>query len=101
MAKTHRERQNEKRAERLENMRKQIASGELTVRQMSLEERKRWDEHSAASVRYIAPAERARRIAEIKKRARVREWRGTRSGDTETLDVRMDTRQSGLASRLR
>jgi hypothetical protein len=82
MAKTRRERQDEKRAERLENMRKQIACGELTVRQMTLEERERWDEHSAASVRLMAPAERARRGAEIKKRARVREFRRTRSGDT-------------------
>jgi len=82
MAKTRRQRQDEKRAERLQKMREQIASGELTVRQMTLGERKRWDEHSAASVRQMLPAERARRGTEIKKRARVEEFRRTRSGDT-------------------
>ena len=82
MARTRRERQDEKRAQRLEQMRKQIASGELTVRQMTPAERKRWDEHSAASVRDMAPAEQARRGTEIKKRARVEAFRSTRSGDT-------------------
>ena len=81
MPKTRRERQAAKRDERLEKMRQQIASGELTVRQMTLKERKRWDEHSAASARDLAPAERARRSAHIKKRARVQEFRTRRPGD--------------------
>ena len=47
MPKTKRERENEKRVGRLEKMREQIASGELTVRQMTLEERELWDEQRA------------------------------------------------------
>ena len=81
MAKTRWQRQAEKREERLEKMRQQIASGDLTVRQMTRSERKRWDEHSAASARDMAPRERARRSAQTKKRARVQEFRSTRTGD--------------------
>jgi hypothetical protein len=80
MAKTERERQDGKRDERLESMRKQIASGDLTVRHMTPEERARWDEHSAASARDAAPEERARRSAALKKRARIQEMRRTPPG---------------------
>jgi hypothetical protein len=75
MGKTHRERQDKKRDERLENMSKQIESGDLTVRQMTPEERSRWDEHSAASARDLTPDERARRSAALKKRERIQEMR--------------------------
>ncbi len=78
MAKTHRERQDKKRDERLENMSKQIESGDLTVRQMTPEERSRWDEHSAASARDLTPDERARRSAALKKRERIQEMRKAR-----------------------
>ena len=71
MAKTRRERQDEKRGERLEKMREQIASGDLTVRQMTPKERKRWDAHSAASARDMTSDQRARRAAAEKKRARL------------------------------
>ena len=75
MAKTHRERQDDQRDERLKNMREQIASGDLTVRQMTPEERSRWDEQSAASAREMTSDERARRSAALKKRERVQEMR--------------------------
>ena len=69
MAKSSREREDDKRDERFENMREQIAAGDLTVRQMTPEERARWDEHSAASTRHMGPEERARRSAAQQKRA--------------------------------
>ena len=81
MAKTHRERQDNKRDERLKNMSEQIASGDLTVRQMTPEERSRWDEHSAASARDMTSDERARRSAALKKRERIQEMRKTRSDE--------------------
>lgn len=80
MPKSQRERQAEERGERLKKMREQIAAGELTVRQMTARERMRWDEHSAASVREMAPSERGRRSAAQKKRARVETMR-SRSPD--------------------
>jgi hypothetical protein len=86
MAKTHREREDDKRDQRLETMRRQIASGDLTVRQMTPEERARWDEHSAASARHMAPEESARRKAALKKRARVEEMRKT-PGDKPKRDA--------------
>lgn len=69
MAKTHREREDDKREERLEHMRQQIASGELRVRQMTDAEQAQWNERSAASERQATPGERARRDAARKKRA--------------------------------
>lgn len=79
MRKTRRERQNEKRNGRLEKIREQIASGELTVRQMTREERERWDEHSAASARDMTPDERARRKRAREKRADIEARRRTAS----------------------
>jgi hypothetical protein len=75
MGKTARERDEEARRERLEHMREQIESGDLTVRQMTPEERTRWDEHSAASERQSTPEERSRRDAARRKRARIEEMR--------------------------
>ncbi len=82
MAKTWRERQDDKRDERLEHMRQQITSGELTVRQMTREERARWKEHSATSARHMPPEERARRKAALTKRARVQEMRDASPSDS-------------------
>ena len=80
MAKTTRERDDDARRERLEHMREQIASGALTVRQMTPEERRRWNEHSAESERQATPEERSRRGAARKRRARIEEMR-ERGGD--------------------
>ena len=46
MAKTRNERENDKRQERLQHMREQIASGDLVVRQMTSTERRLWEERS-------------------------------------------------------
>ena len=78
MAKSPREREDDKRDKRFENMREQIASGDLTVRQMTPEERARWDEHTAASTHHMSPDERARRSAAQRKRARFQTMRRTR-----------------------
>ena len=77
MAKSSREREDDKRDKRLEDMREQIAAGELTVRQMTPEERARWDKHTAASTRHMGPEERARRSAAEQKRARFQTIRRT------------------------
>jgi hypothetical protein len=82
MAKTDRERQDDKRDQQLETIRQQIASGDLTVRQMTPEERARWDKHSARSARHLPPEESARRSAALKHRARVQEMRRTRPRDS-------------------
>jgi hypothetical protein len=52
----------------LRNIRDQISSGELVVRQMTASERRRWDERSAASDLQATPEERTRRDAARKKR---------------------------------
>jgi hypothetical protein len=75
MAKTTREREDDERAARLEQMRAQIESGDLTIRQMTAEERARWDDHSAAADRQATPDDRARREAARRTRARRDEMR--------------------------
>jgi hypothetical protein len=84
MAKTARERDDDARRERLEHMREQIESGDLTVRQMTPEERARWDEHSAASEQQATPEERSRRDAARRKRARIAEMRGSGAEEPPT-----------------
>ena len=90
MAKTPRDRQDEKRKERLETMSQQIASGDLTVRQMTPEERSRWDERAARAARDLSPGELARRTAARKKRARVQEMR-TPSESEESKPAKSQT----------
>ena len=80
VSKAH-ERAHQKRELRLEKMRNQIASGDLTVRQMTADERARWDEHSAVSERRATPAERVRRDSARRQRARVAEARRKRPND--------------------
>jgi len=66
-----RERQEADREERLQQMQEQVDSGNLTVRQMTPAERKKWDEQSAESERQATPEERTRReTARNKKQAR-------------------------------
>jgi hypothetical protein len=75
MGKTHRERQDEKREARLAKMSEQIASGHLSVRQMTPEERSQWAERSAASANGLPAAELARRSAALKRRDRIQRMR--------------------------
>lgn len=69
MAKTRGEREDDARNAQLEHMREQIASGDLSIRQMTDAEQAHWDERSAASDRQATPGERTRRDAARKKRA--------------------------------
>jgi hypothetical protein len=65
-----RERQEAAREERLHHMQEQVDSGDLTVRQMTPAERKKWDEQSAESDRTATPDQRTRReAARAKKQA--------------------------------
>ena len=75
MGKTHRERQDEKRKARLEKISEQIGSGELTVRQMTPEERSQWEERSTAAAGELGPRELARRSAALKRRDRIQTMR--------------------------
>ena len=63
MARTRNEREDDERQERLEHMREQVSSGELVVRQMTADERKRWQDHSEAFDDQATPEERSRRDA--------------------------------------
>lgn len=84
--KTHRERESDKREERLEKMRAKIDSGELKVRQMTPEERARWDEHSATSARDATPTERARRSTALERRVRFNASRDMRINRAPSQD---------------
>ena len=70
MARTRNEREDDDRQERLEEMREQVSSGDLVVRQMTAAERKHWEERSAAFDDHATPEERTRRDAARKKRDR-------------------------------
>jgi hypothetical protein len=70
MAQTSRERENDAREARLEHMRAQIASGDLTVRQMTPQERAHWDKRSKDADSRATPDERVRRDAARRARAR-------------------------------
>jgi hypothetical protein len=75
MAKTARDRQDDERQARLQNVSAQIASGDLTIRQMTAAERAHWDKRSAAADSQATPEERARRDAARRTRARRNEMR--------------------------
>jgi len=70
MAQTRHEREDDAREGLLENIREQVSSGELVVRQMTDSERAHWDAHSAIADRHATPEERTRRDAARKKRDR-------------------------------
>jgi hypothetical protein len=68
MGKTHGERQEVKRQERLQKMQEQIASGGLVVRPMTATERRMWDERAASFEKHSDPGERDRREAARQRR---------------------------------
>jgi glycine/D-amino acid oxidase-like deaminating enzyme len=68
MAKSGNEREEDKRQERLQHMREQIASGDLVVRQMTSSERRLWEERAAAFDEHSTPEERIRRDAAWQRR---------------------------------
>jgi hypothetical protein len=63
MARTRSEREDDKREERLEHIREQVAAGELVVRQMTPSEREQWQKHSADADDRATPEQRTRRDA--------------------------------------
>jgi hypothetical protein len=68
MGKTHGEREEDKRQERLQKMHAQISSGALVVRQMTATERRLWDERAASFDKHSDPGERDRREAARQRR---------------------------------
>jgi hypothetical protein len=100
MAKRYDDRRHEKRLERLAKMQAQIEAGLLTVRQMTPEESRRWEEHSVESSRTLLPERRARREAALEKRRRIQEkWRaepGTpdQPGDKCGAELNTDQRRA-------
>ena len=62
------EREHDERQGRLEDMRDQISSGDLVVRQMTASERRHWEERSASFDIHATPEERTRRDAARRKR---------------------------------
>jgi hypothetical protein len=63
VAKTQREREQEARQAKLENVREQIASGQLVIRAMSPVERSKWAKRQAQVEAHSTPAVRASRAA--------------------------------------
>jgi hypothetical protein len=70
VAKTGRERDDEARRAKLEDMNEQVASGRLVIRTMTDPERARWAEQRGMFEASSTPAERARRDAALKNRRR-------------------------------
>jgi hypothetical protein len=68
VAKTHREREQEARHAKLENVREQVASGQLVIRAMTPVERSKWAKQQALVEARSTPAARASRAAAIESR---------------------------------
>lgn len=70
MPKPEWQRKRERREEKLERMREQVASGELIVRQMSPAERTKWAERQREFEAKSSSAERDRRARAVKLRVK-------------------------------
>ena len=70
MAKTRTEREQDARRAKLDHVDAQVASGELVIREMSEDERSRWEEQTATSDARATPVERARRATALENRRR-------------------------------
>lgn len=76
MAKTQRERDQEQREAKLERIRDQVSTGDLTIRKMTDAERAKWAKHREESETLASPADR-RRAAAAERRRRRRSGRAT------------------------
>jgi hypothetical protein len=76
MAKTQRERDQEQREAKLERIRDQVSTGDLTIRKMTDAERTKWAKHREESETLASPADR-RRAAAAERRRRRRAGRAT------------------------
>jgi hypothetical protein len=70
VARTRHEREQEARQAKLDNVREQVASGTLVIREMSTAERTMWTRQQAASDARATPGERARRATALENRRR-------------------------------
>ena len=66
----NRERAAVAREAKLELIRKQVSSGALAIREMTMTERAKWAEQHAILEAKLTPAERTRRAAALKERRR-------------------------------
>jgi hypothetical protein len=70
MAKTQRERDQAAREAKLERIKDQVSSGDLTIRKMSDEERAKWAKHREETETTASPADRRRAAAAQRRRQR-------------------------------
>ncbi|HET6509646.1 MAG TPA: hypothetical protein VFG42_22805 [Baekduia sp.] len=70
MAKTQRERDQAAREAKLERIKDQVSSGDLTIRKMSDEERAKWAKRREENEATASPADRRRAAAAQRRRAR-------------------------------
>lgn len=70
MAKTQRERDQAAREAKLDRIKEQVSTGDLTIRKMSDEERAKWAKHRAESETMASPADRRRAAAAQRRRQR-------------------------------
>ena len=68
VAKTNRERDHDARQAKLEQVREQVASGQLVIREMTRAERSKWAKRHAVVEARSTPADRASRAAAIENR---------------------------------
>jgi hypothetical protein len=70
MAKTQRERDQAAREAKLDRIKEQVSSGDLTIRKMSDEERAKWAKRREESETTASPADRRRAAAAQRRRQR-------------------------------
>jgi hypothetical protein len=70
MAKTQRERDQAAREAKLERIKDQVSTGDLTIRKMSDEERAKWAKRREENEATASPADRRRAAAAQRRRAR-------------------------------
>jgi hypothetical protein len=70
MAKTQRERDQQAREVKLERIKDQVETGDLTIRKMTDAERAKWDKHRAESETAATPADKRRAAAAERRRRR-------------------------------
>ena len=70
MAKTQRERDQAAREAKLERIKDQVTTGDLTIRKMSDEERAKWAKHREETEVAASPADRRRAAAAQRRRQR-------------------------------
>ena len=70
MAKTQRERDQAAREAKLDRIKEQVSTGDLTIRKMSDDERQKWAKHREETEMTASPADRRRAAAAQRRRQR-------------------------------